>query len=103
MKNNIVLTTCAPSEAESLAEKLVEDGLVACVNIIDIGQSVYRWQGKIVKDQECLLVMKSSSIVYDRLQQRIKEIHSYEVPEIISLDIENGYAPYLEWLNLALK
>jgi periplasmic divalent cation tolerance protein len=66
-------------------------------------QSVYRWQGKIVKDQECLLVMKSSSIVYDRLQQRIKEIHSYEVPEIISLDIENGYAPYLEWLNLALK
>jgi len=103
MKNNIVLTTCAQSEAESLAEKLVEDGLVACVNIIDIGQSVYRWQGKIVKDQECLLVMKSSSIVYDRLQQRIKEIHSYEVPEIISLDIENGYAPYLEWLNLALK
>jgi periplasmic divalent cation tolerance protein len=103
MKNNIVLTTCAQSEAESLAEKLVEDGLVACVNIIDKVQSAYRWQGKIVKDHECLLVMKSSSIVYDRLQQRIKEIHSYEVPEIISLDIENGYAPYLEWLNLALK
>ena len=103
MKNNIVLTTCALSEAESLAEKLVEDGLVACVNIIENVKSVYTWQGKVVKDQECLLVMKSSPIVYDRLEQRIKEIHSYEVPEIISIDIENGYTPYLEWLNLALK
>ncbi len=47
--------------------------------------------------------MKSSPIVYDRLEQRIKEMHSYEVPETISLDIEKGYTPYLEWLNLALK
>ncbi|MBP9090277.1 divalent cation tolerance protein CutA [bacterium] len=48
-------------------------------------------------------MMKSSPIVYDRLEQRIKEMHSYEVPETISLDIEKGYTPYLEWLNLALK
>ncbi len=99
----MVLVSCPQSEAEQISETLVQERLVACINILPKVTSVYQWKGEIVKDQETLLVIKSSSIVYDRLEARIKELHSYEIPEIICLAIDKGYAPYLEWLNSASK
>ncbi len=99
----VVMVSCPASEAEQISQTLVQEGLVACVNIMANITSVYQWKGEIVKEQESLLVIKSSLIVYDRLEARIKELHSYEIPEIICLAIENGYAPYLEWLNSTLK
>jgi len=98
----VVLVSCPLLEAEHIAEQLVADGLAACVNITT-AKSVYRWQGEMVKEEEALLVLKSTRIVYDRLEARIVALHSYDIPEIICLTIENGYAPYLSWLNSALK
>ena len=102
-KEIIVLVTAPPTEAESLAETLVEEALVACVNILPGVKSIYRWQGSLCKDQECLLLMKTSSRLWDKLATRITELHSYDLPEILALPIELGSQAYLDWLGAALQ
>ena len=99
----VVFTTCAAGEAESLATQLVEDRLVACVNILPQITSVYHWKDELVKDAESLLLIKTHKRLWEPLQERIKELHSYDVPEIICVTIESGYKPYLDWLNSQLR
>jgi periplasmic divalent cation tolerance protein len=95
----IVLTTAASSnEAEKIAGALVERRLAACVNIIPQIQSVYRWEGKVERATEWLLLIKTRAEVFARLRETINELHSYEVPECIMLKIGDGAEPYLRWI-----
>jgi len=99
----LVLVTCPNDRADDLANILVGESLCACVNILANIRSVYRWQGEITSDEESLLVMKTMGKIYDRLEARIKEIHPYDVPEIICLKIERGSQSYLDWLSRSIQ
>jgi periplasmic divalent cation tolerance protein len=99
----VVWVTCPAAKAEAIASGLVEEGLAACVNILPGITSIFRWQGKICRDQETLLFIKTNRNLWDRLEKRIRELHSYEVPEIICLPIDGGHQPYLDWLNSSIK
>ncbi|MGQ9509142.1 MAG: divalent-cation tolerance protein CutA [Thermodesulfobacteriota bacterium] len=95
----VVFVTCG-SEEESLkiSKTLIEEHLAACVSLISPIRSIYRWEGKIWDEKEWLLIIKTQKKHYEALEERIKSLHSYSVPEIISFPIERGYPPYLEWL-----
>jgi periplasmic divalent cation tolerance protein len=95
----IGFVTCPQGKGQELAHKVVEEKLVACVNIISAIRSVYMWKGKIEDDSEELLVVKTHAEKWKEFESRMKEIHPYEVPEIICFRIEDGYAPYLDWLK----
>ena len=86
-------------EGDRLARALVEERLAACINQVKTVQSTYRWQGKIERSEEELLIIKSRSDLFDRLKQRIEQLHSYSVPEIIALPIVAGSENYLRWLE----
>jgi periplasmic divalent cation tolerance protein len=95
----IVLTTAGSShEAEKIAGALVERRLAACVNIIPQIQSVYRWEAKVEQATEWLLLIKTRAEVFARLRDAITELHSYEVPECIMLQVGDGAEPYLHWI-----
>jgi periplasmic divalent cation tolerance protein len=95
----IVLTTAGSDEqADSIASALVEEKLAACVNVIGGVKSVYRWKGEIEKDNERLLVIKTTEDLFDAVRRRIRELHSYELPEVIALPISDGDPDYLAWL-----
>ncbi len=98
--NRLVLTTTGSrQEAQRIGRVLVERRLAACVNIVPAIESIYRWQGKIEKAEECLLIIKTSGAAFDQLRAAIKELHSYELPECICVEIEDGSAEYLKWLS----
>jgi periplasmic divalent cation tolerance protein len=94
----VFVTVGNPDEACVIARKLVEEELVACVNVVSRIRSIYRWKGEIYDEEEHLLIMKTKSSLLQALQSRVREIHSYEVPEIISLPIEQGLPEYLNWV-----
>jgi periplasmic divalent cation tolerance protein len=85
--------------ATSIARRLVETGVVACVNIVPEIRSIYLWKGEVCDDSERLLIMKTREDRFDELQAAVKELHPYEVPEIISLKIEQGLPAYLQWID----
>ena len=78
---------------------LVGERLAACVNIVPAIRSVYRWEGQVQDDIEALLVIKTRAACYERLEQTIAAAHPYELPEIIAVPVERGFAPYLAWIN----
>lgn len=103
MEAKIVLSTCSgEDEARRLADILVQERLAACVNIISGVESVYQWQGRIVKDAEKLLVIKTAAARLPELKKRLHELHSYEVPEFVVLDIEMLSEKYGTWLAAAV-
>lgn len=95
----VYVTVGSPAEGERIARALVEDRLAACVNRVPGVQSAYRWQGKVEQSAEELLIIKTSSKLFERLKQRVQELHSYSVPEIIALPILEGSESYLNWLR----
>lgn len=97
----VVFCTAAPGEAESLAGRLVEERLAACVNI-SAARSCYIWDGKLCRDDEALLIIKTRKSLFDLLRKRIVELHSYAVPEIIALPVSEGHGPYIEWAIASL-
>lgn len=99
MQAIVVLCTC-PDEAsaERIASALVEERLAACVNCVPGIASTYRWQGKVDRAHECLLLIKTTSERFDALRERIVALHPYELPEVIAVDIALGHAPYLAWI-----
>lgn len=91
-------TLDSEEKAREIAHQLVQERLAACVNIVPNVTSVYKWKGAIERTTECLLVMKTADDRVEQLTQRIKELHPYEVPEIISFSVEHGHPPYLDWV-----
>ncbi|MGB9960399.1 MAG: divalent-cation tolerance protein CutA [Candidatus Bathyarchaeales archaeon] len=98
----VLVTTSSKQEAEKIAQSLLEEKLIACANIICLVHSLFWWQGKIDTAQEHLILMKTRKNLFDKLSERVKALHSYEVPEIIALPIVEGAKDYLEWLNKSL-
>ena len=97
--HTIVLSSCGSrSEAQKIARDVVERKLAACVSLMPI-TSYYRWKGKIRADREYLLIAKTRSDAFPRLRRRILALHSYELPEILSLRVLGGHGPYLEWID----
>jgi len=96
----VVLCTCPAEVARDLARPLVEERLVACVNIVPGLTSIYRWEGKVCEDGESLLVMKTRAALMEQLSARIVELHPYDVPEVIALPLSpgEGNPAYLDWL-----
>jgi len=103
MNYRLVISTCPNMEvAESLAGTLVNERLAACVNILPGARSVYEWQGKVEKEEECVLLIKSRSDRIETLTRRLQEEHPYELPELIAVPIETGLSPYLSWIDAQL-
>lgn len=94
----VFVTTTNNEEAASIADTLVSERLAACVNILGAIESVYRWEGKITRDREALMIIKTTDERYPELERRVRELHSYSIPEVVALKIEQGSAEYLKWL-----
>ena len=106
MAENHIVTLCTVPDRESgerIAQALVEEKLAACVNLLPGVSSTYRWQGKVEKAEECLLIIKTGVSRFDVLKQRIKALHPYELPEIIALPIIHGSREYLNWITESTK
>ena len=101
----VVLVTCASAkEARRIARTLVTQRLAACVNIFEIPvRSIYRWKEKIESAKESLLIVKSSRNRFAALQKVIKQLHSFDVPEIIALPVAQGSRDYLAWLERSVR
>lgn len=97
----IVVYITAPKEDEAarIAKTIVEEGLAGCVNIIRGIRSIYSWQGKIEDEPEVLMIVKTKKDLFEPLSKKVKELHSYTVPEIIALPIIEGNKDYLRWLK----
>jgi len=100
----VIYVTCkSKSEAEAIAKKLLEEKLIACANIVPEIQSMYWWEGKVNTDQEVLMIIKTRKTLFSKIVKTVKSLHSYTVPEIISLPISAGNADYLKWINASTK
>lgn len=99
----LVYVTCANhSEAEKIASAVLNDRLAACANLLDGMQSMYWWEEKIVQDNECVLILKSETRLFEQLKEKIISLHSYEVPCVAALPIAHGNGPYLEWISASV-
>ena len=94
----VFMTAANGEEATRLADMLVGAHLAACVQILPEIESVYRWQGKIERSSEVLLLAKTTRAKFDDLEREVRALHSYDTPEIVAVPIVAGSAPYLEWL-----
>jgi periplasmic divalent cation tolerance protein len=94
----IISTAGSKEEASTIARKLVEERVAACVNIIGPIESVYRWQGQVESVTEFTMLVKTTSAKSKAAMQRIRELHSYELPEAIQIDIQDGCPEYLKWI-----
>lgn len=95
----VFITTANRGEAESISRVLLEDRLIACVNIIGGVDSWFWWKGKKEKAREYLLIAKTRKALFNKLVKAVKKEHSYDVPEIIAIPIIAGYEPYLDWIK----
>ncbi|NWF75424.1 MAG: divalent-cation tolerance protein CutA [Nitrospirae bacterium] len=95
----IFITASNQDEAVKIAKELIGNKLAGCVNIIKDIRSIYRWEGKIQDDSEVLMIAKTQKHIFDSLVKKVKELHSYTVPEIIAIPIIAGSEDYLKWLK----
>ena len=95
----VISTISSLKEAECIAEVILAESLAACVNILPGCTSLYRWEGKICRDEEHLLFIKTRQARYAELEARLKALHSYELPEIIAVSIQAGLPEYLSWID----
>ena len=95
----VFMTAGSVDEANRLADMLVDKRLAACVQIMREMNSVYRWQGKVERQREVLLIAKTLSSKFAEVEREVVKLHSYETPEIVAFPVTAGSAPYLEWLS----
>ncbi len=98
----LLITVPDKTEARHIAKTLVEEQLAACVNIVSGVESYFRWKGKVDRADELLLIVKSKQKLLPTLIERVKQLHSYDVPEVIALSIESGSSDYLRWIDETL-
>ena len=94
----VLTTTGSKDEARRLADALVERRQAACVNIVKGIESIYRWKGRTEEAEEWMLLIKTTAAAFVRVQETIRELSSYELPECISISVEEGNAAYLKWI-----
>ena len=99
----VYVSASSAVEAERIARVLLDERLVACVNIVNPVYSLFHWDGKVESAEECLLIMKSSTDLFAVLESRIRVLHSYDVPEIIAIPVVFGSNGYLDWIRSVLK
>jgi periplasmic divalent cation tolerance protein len=102
-KRIVLCTAGSEEEARKIARHLVEQRLAACVNIVTQIESIYRWHGKVESAREWLLLIKTTVERFPDVRDAIRELHSYEVPECISISVEEGSAAYLEWIERSVQ
>lgn len=104
MNEFCVVTTTVPSqlEATALAQRLIEQKLAACVQMVPVN-SVYRWEGTMQVESEILLLIKTCTALFSEIESFIATQHSYDVPELVQLPIKQGAAAYLQWLATVLR
>lgn len=101
----VYITTKNRKEAKNIGSTLVKEKLAACANIIDNMESIYEWKGKIESDKECILIAKTTYGNVSDLTKRVKELHSYEVPCVVSINLseQEGNEEYLDWLENSVR
>jgi periplasmic divalent cation tolerance protein len=101
MKDFIIVLNTVPDERTGyeIGRRLVEERLAACVTVSGAAKSLYWWEGKIAEEREFVLLIKTKASLFGRLEERLKELHPYRVPEIIALPVVKGAANYLAWLD----
>ena len=102
MSTDVLVVVCAfpaGDAAAKAAHTIVSERLAACVNILSGVQSVYRWKGVVEKDDETLVVIKTTVDRFAALKVRLIELHTYDTPEVIALEVERGHIPYLDWVR----
>jgi len=100
----IVLVTCASiTEARKIAQRVVDRKLAACANIVPRVESIYRWKGKVARAKEALLMIKTPAARLHQLENEVKRLHSYEVPEFVAIPIIAGSQQYLDWLRKSVS
>lgn len=98
-EHGLVLITCGgPGEARDIARRLVETDLAAGVQILPI-DSIYRWKGEVVEDQETLLIVKTRTDRFEAIRTTVADMHSYEVPPVLMIDMDLASKPYLDWID----
>jgi periplasmic divalent cation tolerance protein len=95
----VLMTAASREEAEKIANFLVEEHLAACAQIISDIQSIYRWEGRICREAEVFFTAKTTREAFPRLEAAVKKLHSYKVPQIVFIGLEEGSADYLAWLR----
>ena len=104
MSETITFSTCKDRrQANRIARTLVKEKLAACVNIVPGVASIYTWEGKIEEGKEVLLVIKSRAALSKRLAARVKALHSYSVPEVVTIPIASGNPDYLRWVRVSTR
>jgi len=100
----LVMTTCPDrASADTLAARLVETRLAACINILSPCQSVYHWKGAVERGEEIPLLIKTTAARYPEVEAAIRDLHPYELPEILALPVAAGFAPYLDWIGASVR
>lgn len=99
----VYITASNIGEARDLVEAIVKERLAACANVVESVESTYWWQGKIERDDEALIILKTKESKLDELIKRVKELHSYENPEIVAIPILKGSSDYLRWIDEELE
>lgn len=100
----LVLTTCgSQEEARRIAHELVEQRLAACVNIIPQIESIYRWKGEVETATEWLLLIKTTAAAFEQVRDAIRKLHSYDVPECVSIAVDDGNTAYLDWIGASVS
>lgn len=95
----VLSTAPDTATAQRIGTTLVEERLAACANVVEGVTSVYRWRGQIEREQEVLMVLKTTSGAVDRLKERLVELHPYDLPEVLALSVPAGHEPYLDWVR----
>lgn len=102
MYSIVYITTSGALESKEIAKKLLEEKIAACINIIPTVDSIYLWKGKTEQDSESIMIVKTKSEMVEEVIKKIEEIHSYEIPCVLEITVNNGSKNYLEWMESEL-
>ncbi len=91
--------TASPREVDDICSTLLGRKLIACANIMPAHKAMYRWEGRVQSENECAVIMKSTAEKFGDIEAALKELHSYDVPCLVQLDIKQGHAPFLQWIG----